>query len=128
MREKAVERRSYQERIAGQCLKVNTLVCLPTGLGKTVVAALVVAERLKLFPNGRVIIMAPTRPLTLQHYKTFTKQLAVDSDDMVAITGVTPPDQRVDLWNKRVVFSTPQVVMNDLITKRLQLRDVAARN
>jgi Fanconi anemia group M protein len=124
MREKAVERRSYQERIAGQCFKVNTLVCLPTGLGKTVVAALVVAERLKLFPNGRVIIMAPTRPLTLQHYKTFIKLLAVDSDDMVAITGVTSPDQRVDLWNKRVVFSTPQVVMNDLITKRLQLRDV----
>jgi len=124
VREKAIERRSYQERIADQCLKANTLVCLPTGLGKTVVAVLVVAERLRLFPNGRAIIMAPTRPLTLQHHKTFSKLLAVDSDSMVAITGVTPPDQRVELWNRRIVFSTPQVFMNDLITKRLQLRNV----
>lgn len=106
------------------CLKVNTLVCLPTGLGKTVVAALVIAERLRQFPNGRAVVMAPTRPLTLQHHKTFTKLLSIDSDSMVVITGVTPPDQRIELWTKRLVFSTPQVFMNDLITKRLQLRGV----
>jgi len=124
IRKGAVEKRNYQERIAGECSKANTLVCLPTGLGKTVVAALVVAERLRRFPNGRVIVMAPTRPLVLQHHKSFTRLLALDSDSMIAITGVTPPDQRVELWNKRVIFSTPQVLMNDLITKHLQLQDI----
>jgi Fanconi anemia group M protein len=124
IRKGAVERRDYQERIAGECSKANTLVCLPTGLGKTVVAALVVAERLRRFPNGRVIVMAPTRPLVLQHHKSFIRLLAVDSDSMIAITGVTPPDQRGELWNKRVIFSTPQVLVNDLITKHLQLQDV----
>jgi Fanconi anemia group M protein len=125
IRKNAVEARSYQERIAGKCLKTNTLVCLPTGLGKTVVAALVVAERLAQFPDGRVIVMAPTRPLTLQHHKNFMAMLDLDSDSMVAITGVTSPDQRVELWSRRVVFSTPQVFMNDLITGRLQLGGVA---
>jgi len=119
-----VESRSYQERIAKECLKANTLVCLPTGLGKTVVAALVIAERLLRFPDGRVVVMAPTRPLTLQHHRSFTKILMVDSDSIVAITGATPPDQRVELWKRRVVFSTPQVFMNDLITGRLQLSGV----
>jgi len=124
IRKSTVESRSYQERIAEECLKANTLVCLPTGLGKTVVAALVIAERLLRFPEGRVVVMAPTRPLTLQHHRSFTKILTVDSDSMVAITGVTPPDQRVELWKKRIVFSTPQVFMNDLITGRLQLSGV----
>ena len=119
-----VESRSYQERIAKECLKANTLVCLPTGLGKTVVAALVIAERLTRFREGRVVVMAPTRPLTLQHHRSFTKILMVNSDSMVAITGVTPPDQRVELWKKRIVFSTPQVFMNDLITGRLHLSGV----
>ena len=124
IRKGTVESRSYQERIAGECLKANTLVCLPTGLGKTVVAALVIAERLLRFPKGRVVVMAPTRPLTLQHHRNFEKILTVDSDLMASVTGVTPPDERVELWNRRVVFSTPQVFMNDLITGRLQLLDI----
>lgn len=90
-----VESRSYQERIARECLRANTLVCLPTGLGKTVVAALVIAERLQQFPDGRVVVMAPTRPLTLQHHKNFMKMLRVDSDSMVAITGETPDRKSV---------------------------------
>ncbi len=124
IRKGTVESRSYQERIARECLKANTLVCLPTGLGKTVVAALVIAERLLQFPEGRVVVMAPTRPLTLQHHKNLARMLTIDSDSMAAITGVTPPDQRVELWKKRTVFSTPQVFMNDLITGRLQLAGI----
>ena len=124
IRKDTVESRSYQERIARECLKANTLVCLPTGLGKTVVAALVIAERLLHFPAGRVIFMAPTRPLTLQHHRNLEKILMLDTDLMVSITGVTPPDERVELWKKKIVFCTPQVFMNDLITGHLQLIDV----
>ncbi len=123
IQEGKVESRSYQQRIADECLKQNTLVSLPTGLGKTIVAALVIAERLRQFPQGKVVVMAPTRPLTIQHHKTFSRILAVESDSMVAITGETHPDQRAQLWSKKVVFSTPQVFMNDLITGRLQLQD-----
>jgi Fanconi anemia group M protein len=41
-----VEVRAYQKSISRSALKGNTLVVLPTGLGKTVIAILVAAERL----------------------------------------------------------------------------------
>ncbi len=36
-----MEKRDYQLRIVQTCLFHNTLVCLPTGLGKTFIAAVV---------------------------------------------------------------------------------------
>ena len=63
----AIERRSYQETIAKNALRVNTLVCLPTGLGKSIVAAYVAAEKLQGIPDKSVVMLAPTKPLVLQH-------------------------------------------------------------
>jgi ERCC4-related helicase len=42
-----LEVRSYQRSISQSSLTGNTLVVLPTGLGKTIIAILVAAERLK---------------------------------------------------------------------------------
>ena len=44
----------------------NTLVSLPTGLGKTFIAAVVMFNYYRWFPAGKVIFMAPTRPLVTQ--------------------------------------------------------------
>ena len=117
----SIERRSYQESIAKTAVRVNTLVCLPTGLGKSVVAAYVVAERLQRTPNKSVIMLAPTKPLVLQHFKTFQKLLNLEPSSMVWLTGEVSPDERIDLWKKRLIFSTPQVFMNDLLTGKLTL-------
>ena len=117
----SIERRSYQEAIAKNALRVNTLVCLPTGLGKSIVAAYVAAGRLQTISNKTVVMLAPTKPLVLQHFKTFQKLLNLDRDSMVWLTGEVGPDERTDLWKKRVVFSTPQVFMNDLLTGKLSL-------
>ena len=38
----------------------NTLVVLPTALGKTVISALVCIEYLYNYRRGRVLVMAPT--------------------------------------------------------------------
>ena len=117
----SIERRSYQEAIAKNALRVNTLVCLPTGLGKSIVAAYVAAERLRTKPNKGVVMLAPTKPLVLQHFKTFRNLLSLDPSAMVWLTGEVGPDERVGLWKKRLVFSTPQVFMNDLLTGKLSL-------
>ncbi|MGP8127678.1 MAG: DEAD/DEAH box helicase [Candidatus Bathyarchaeia archaeon] len=117
----SIERRSYQESIAKNAVRVNTLVCLPTGLGKSVVAAYVAAERLQRIPNKSVIMLAPTKPLVLQHFKTFQKLLNLDPSSMIWLTGEIGPDERIDLWKKRLIFSTPQVFMNDLLTGKLTL-------
>jgi Fanconi anemia group M protein len=121
LRFESIERRSYQEAIAKKALRVNTLVCLPTGLGKSIVAAYVAAERLQGAPNKSVVMLAPTKPLVLQHFRTFQKLLNLDPASMVWLTGEVGPDERVDLWKKRLVFCTPQVFMNDLLTGKLSL-------
>ena len=54
--------REYQINIANNCAYKNSLVILPTGLGKTIIAVLVACKALELFPpNSKIIILAPTR-------------------------------------------------------------------
>ncbi|HUK28391.1 MAG TPA: helicase-related protein, partial [Candidatus Acidoferrales bacterium] len=117
----SIERRSYQEAIAKNALRVNTLVCLPTGLGKSIVAAYVAAERLQRFPDKGVVMLAPTKPLVFQHYKSFQKFLNLSAESFVWLTGEVGPDVRIELWRKRLIFSTPQVFMNDLLTGKILL-------
>ena len=69
------ERREYQERIVQTRLRENTLIILPTGLGKTVIAAMVAIERLRTFPDGRILGWAPTKPLVEQHCMRFKEFL-----------------------------------------------------
>ena len=121
LRFESIERRSYQEVIARTAARTNTLVCLPTGLGKSVVAAYVAAQRLKVFPSKGVVMLAPTKPLVLQHFRTFQKLMRVDQDSVVWLTGEVAPEERVGSWKKRLIFSTPQVFMNDLLTGKVVL-------
>jgi Fanconi anemia group M protein len=120
---KTVEFRLYQKRIADIALKKNTLVILPTALGKTIISAIVAAETLYNYKDSRVLVMAPTKPLIIQHKESFCKILKLRDKDSVILTGKTPPSLRADIWkgSGRIVFSTPQVVRNDLRNGRLTL-------
>ncbi len=122
----ALEARQYQLAIAMQALDGNTLVVLPTGLGKTAIALLVAAARLKE-DGARVLMLAPTKPLAEQHYRFFKDFLQLpDEDPFVLFTGETPPAERVRGWERsRVCFATPQVIKNDCLAGRYSLEDVA---
>lgn len=52
--------REYQVNICKQALLLNTLVCLPTGLGKTLIAAVVMYNYYRWFPEGNVILLSST--------------------------------------------------------------------
>jgi len=120
-----IERRDYQVNLADAALSANTLVCLPTGLGKTAVSLLVTAERLADDAGGKSLLLAPTKPLVEQHAAFYREALEVDDDDIVVFTGEVRPDDRAELWESaRVVVATPQVVENDLVGGRVSLRDV----
>ncbi|WP_287585785.1 DEAD/DEAH box helicase [Candidatus Borrarchaeum sp.] len=121
-----IERRLYQEMIFGCCVKGNTLVILPTGLGKTVIAVMLAVHRLEKFPESHVVFLAPTRPLVNQHYDSFQKFLTLASEDLTILTGTTKPELRKEQWEKsRVAFMTPQVLENDLISGKYTLKDVS---
>lgn len=118
--------REYQRKIAETAVASNTLVVLPTGLGKTMIAIMVAAERLRQFPESKVMVLAPTKPLVLQHYETFKRHLDLPPGSFVALTGTVDPGEREVLWLKaRAVFATPQTVFNDAKHGRLSLTDVA---
>jgi len=120
---KTVEFRLYQKRIAETATQKNTLVILPTALGKTVISAMVAADILYNYRDAKVLVMAPTRPLVVQHRETFLKTLKLREGDTVVLTGRTPADRRSFFWKgeARIFFSTPQVVRNDLLDGRLNL-------
>ena len=75
MKEISMEPREYQQKIFETARDANTLVVLPTGLGKTLIALMLAVDRKKKFPLERVLILAPTRPLVEQHYNSFKENL-----------------------------------------------------
>ncbi|WP_302082148.1 DEAD/DEAH box helicase [Salinibaculum rarum] len=120
-----LEHREYQFRLAEAALGDHTLVCLPTGLGKTTVSLLVTAQRLHDV-GGKSLLLAPTKPLVSQHADFYREALdEVPDDEIVVFTGEVRPAKRADLWDEsRVVIATPQVVENDLIGNRISLSRV----
>ncbi len=130
IRKDSIEKREYQLSVAMQALDANTMVILPTGLGKTAVSLLVAASRL-YNEGGRILMLAPTKPLVEQHLRFFEKFLIVKEpknpalSPFVMFTGDAPPDERTADWNRAtVILATPQVIKNDLIAGRYTLEDV----
>ncbi len=122
IKENTIERRMYQISIAATALTKNTLVVIPTGLGKTTIAALVIASRL-LNEEGKVLFLAPTKPLVEQHARFLKRVLKVE--EIISLSGEVPPEKRKELWeNARIIVSTPQVIENDLLAGRISLEDV----
>ena len=119
-----LEDRRYQTDLAAAAREDHTLVCLPTGLGKTTVSLLVTAHRLAEY-GGKALMLAPTKPLVEQHAAFYREALEIPDDEIAVFTGEVRPDDRAALWDDaRVVLATPQVVENDLVGNRISLAPV----
>jgi ERCC4-related helicase len=115
-----LEEREYQAAIARSAVRENTLVVLPTGLGKTAIALRVLAESLLREPTRSVLFLAPTRPLVAQHARSVAE--TVFCPPPVVLTGEISPERRQRLLAPpQVVVATPQVVANDLATGEFPL-------
>ena len=121
-----LESRAYQLSIAMRALDGNTMVVLPTGLGKTAIALIVAASRL-YNEKGKVLMLAPTKPLVEQHYRFFSKFLVIEGKEpeCALFTGESPPDERREAYSRAmIIFATPQVIKNDLLSGACTLADV----
>ena len=122
----AIESRLYQNIIFNSSKDKNSLIVLPTSLGKTVISALICAEILYNYKQSRILIMAPTRPLVLQHLKSFSSFIKVLDDQKILVTGKISPSTRKMIWDNKtiqLIFATPEVIRNDLKESRLNLKD-----
>jgi len=122
-----LQTRQYQIKIADECIGKNSLVVIPTGLGKTIIAVLVASKVLKRFPpNSKIIVLAPTRPLINQHCETFIRFLKVPKEKYAILTGMINPEDRTAIFrNIQLLFYTPQTLRNDLVHKKYNLRNTA---
>ena len=124
--EGAIEARAYQLSALDHCLNASTLLVLPTGMGKTPIEVMALAERLKN-PGGRGIMLAPTNALVNQHLSDMNTLLNLsEEEEIVALTGSIPPKKRREIWDSAtIVIATPQVVRNDVQNGLTHLGDVA---
>ncbi|PIA47286.1 hypothetical protein AQUCO_01400156v1 [Aquilegia coerulea] len=107
--------RDYQFSITKTALFANTMVALPTGLGKTLIAAVVMYNYYRWFPEGKIIFTAPSRPLVMQQIEACHNIVGIPQEWTIDLTGQTSPDKRACLWkDKRVFFVTPQVLEKDI--------------
>ncbi len=121
LKENAVEEREYQVSIAKSSLRGNTLVVLPTGLGKTIIAILVLVEVLEK-KDGKILFLTPTKPLVEQHARTIKKLTKIE--DVIVLTGEVSRKKRKELYGSaKIVVATPQIIQNDIIAGELKIGD-----
>ncbi|KAJ0976925.1 hypothetical protein J5N97_012399 [Dioscorea zingiberensis] len=107
--------RDYQFSITKSALFSNTLVALPTGLGKTLIAAVVMFNYFRWFPEGKIVFTAPSRPLVMQQIEACHNIVGIPQEWTIDMTGQMSPMKRSSFWkSKRVFFVTPQVLEKDI--------------
>jgi len=123
IKDKKIESRLYQQLLAADVLKKgNTMIVAPTALGKTIVAVLVAAERIKNHKGSKILILAPSKPLVAQHEESFREFMNLP---VTSITGDIKPEERAKRWDdSQIICATPQTIESDLISGRFSLKDV----
>ncbi|XP_025061403.1 Fanconi anemia group M protein isoform X1 [Alligator sinensis] len=67
------------------------------------------------FPSGKVLFLAPTKPLVAQQMEACARLMGLSRSHMAEMTGGTQVPNRKEIWDsKRVFFLTPQIMVNDL--------------
>ncbi|MFH1592908.1 MAG: DEAD/DEAH box helicase [Candidatus Woesearchaeota archaeon] len=116
--------REYQKNIVETAKNKNTLVVLPTGLGKTKIAIALAIERLNKFPESQILMCSPTRPLSNQIKNEFLDSTSIDESKIILLTGMISPKKRTDLYKKsKIIVATPQTIAKDLENKRINLEN-----
>ncbi|MHA1968835.1 MAG: DEAD/DEAH box helicase family protein, partial [Candidatus Hodarchaeales archaeon] len=123
------EPRVYQQVIFSECVSHsgNTLVVLPTGLGKTVIMAYLAAYQLKREPSKQILILTPTRPLVHQIKEMLLQFIGNLTTEMVLeISGEIPPAKREENYHSaKIIVATPQTINNDITYDRFILDNVS---
>ncbi|XP_024851823.1 antiviral innate immune response receptor RIG-I isoform X2 [Bos taurus] len=112
--------RNYQLELALPAQKgKNTIICAPTGCGKTFVSLLICEHHLKKFPQGRkgkVVVFAVQVPLYEQQKSVFSEYFERFGYKVSGISGETADNISVEqiVENNDIIILTPQILVNSL--------------
>lgn len=71
------------------------------------------------FPEGKVVFLAPTKPLVAQQISACYDVMGIPERDTAELQGSVTPEARRRLWDERRVFyCTPQSMVNDIKQRR----------
>ena len=118
--------REYQLKATEDAIMHNTLVSLPTGLGKTLIAAVTMYNFYRWFPTGKVVFCAPTKPLVSQQITSCYEIMGVPAEHTAEIMGeTTNKEDRARYWTeRRLFFCTPQTIGNDIDAGRCDPKSI----
>uniref|UniRef100_A0A6I8P6F3 RNA helicase n=1 Tax=Ornithorhynchus anatinus TaxID=9258 RepID=A0A6I8P6F3_ORNAN len=112
--------RSYQMELAKPALVgKNTIICAPTGCGKTFVAIMICKNHLQNMPNGqrgKVVFLVTKVPVYEQQKAVFIEQFERESYTVAGISGETAGNTPVEhvIKNSDIIVLTPQILVNSL--------------
>ncbi|XP_003800341.1 probable ATP-dependent RNA helicase DDX58 [Otolemur garnettii] len=112
--------RNYQLELALPAKKgKNTIICAPTGCGKTFVSLLICEDHLKKFSQGqrrKVVFFANQIPVYEQQKSVFSKYFERLGYKVAGISGATAENAPVEqiVENNDIIFLTPQILVNNL--------------
>ncbi len=123
IKSKKVQKRLYQELLTVKAIEQNTLVVAPTGLGKTIVAVLLIAYIYD--PKKNILLLSPTKPLITQHKKSLEEILTIDSQKIKLLTGTTTQEKRKEIYKQKglIICATPQTIRNDILKGFIEEKD-----
>jgi len=126
IKKNSIDHRAYQVNLAEIAAEQSTLIVLSTGLGKTVIAALLIAKRLTKYQDSKALILAPSRPLVDQQARFLQRVMEIDEDKIICLTGQDSPESRQFAWNDaKIIVMTPQALQNDLLQRSYDLSEVS---
>ena len=90
------------------------------------ISVMLALHRLRQYPKSKILILAPTKPLVQQHLRTFKQFVDVPEGKFALFTGAVRPEKRQELWeDAQLIFSTPQGLENDVLSRKIRLTDVS---
>ena len=121
-----VELRDYQKHVVDNVLKKgNSLIVIPTGLGKTIIGLDLIARVLEK-KGGKALFLAPTKPLIQQHFESCKDLMNLEEYELILLSGNVKQTQRKKLFeDAKVIIATPQTIGNEVKKGRLDLQDVS---
>ncbi|NXG13248.1 DDX58 helicase, partial [Grallaria varia] len=114
--------RSYQVELAQPAISgKNTLICAPTGSGKTLVALLICEHHLQNVPSGqkaKVVFLATKVPVYEQQKNVFRQHFERSGYSVRGICGETVANVSVEhvIQDSDIIVLTPQILVNSIAT------------
>jgi superfamily II RNA helicase len=88
----------------------DTIVCVPTSSGKTLVAKMAIFHTIKTSPNKRIALTVPVKALADDIYENFKQEFFKEGITVGIMTG----DKKIDI-DSTVVILTAEILRNTLI-------------